>query len=234
MQIQTVEDNDVLTRKAGEIVTRHIEKVTASGDRLTVFLSGGSTPVPLYNQLSEAELEWEMVDIAQVDERWVAPDSEGSNAKLIRETLLRNKAEDASFTSMKTTHETPQDAEDLVNAFYEPLMQPHSLAILGMGTDGHVASWFPESEGTEKAMDCKGPYHVSAVTAKKSEVTGDHLNRMTLTIQALKNCSTLLLLTKGDAKKEVLEKAIDGDPALPASQLIQCLGNRLTILHAEG
>src|SRR5688500_1661679 len=67
---------------------------------VSLFLSGGSTPTPLYRALAQVTLAWHRVNIAMVDERFVPATDESSNEKLLRETLLREQAAVADFTGM--------------------------------------------------------------------------------------------------------------------------------------
>src|SRR5690606_41716658 len=39
--------------------------------RARLLLSGGSTPAPVYGALAKAPLDWQRVDVALVDERWL-------------------------------------------------------------------------------------------------------------------------------------------------------------------
>lgn len=199
-----------------------------------LLLSGGSTPGPVYQNLSKMDLDWKNVNIGLADERWVHEDDSGSNAALIRRTLLQKKAKAANFIPMKTDDQTAKSGQDHVNAAYAKLITKNSLAVLGMGTDGHICSWFPQSVGLNRAVDPNNKNRVQAIGAKKSIVTGDYLERMTLTLSALSTCTSILLLITGDEKRNVIKRAFENNNTdLPISHLIHKVDpGCLTILHA--
>ncbi|NNC37260.1 MAG: 6-phosphogluconolactonase [Hyphomonadaceae bacterium] len=222
--------NDVHSA-AYDFVEERLKLATANKRKTSLFLSGGSTPGPIYQNLSKAKLPWSRIKIAQVDDRWVPLSSKGSNAAMIKRTLLRHKAANAKFFRMKSRHKSPWAGQDKVNDDYSALPMDNSIAILGMGADGHVCSWFPAAKGLSNALDPANDNLVQAVTAKKSKVTGPYLDRITLTLSALKQCGSLLLIISGDEKQRVLNKAL-ADPTsdLPVGHLLRSCGNRLTIM----
>lgn len=201
--------------------------------RTTLFLSGGSTPGPIYSRLSKQRLAWSRIAIAQVDERWVGLKNPGSNAALLHKTMLKNNAEKAKFVRMKSRHGQAAGGQDVINDKYEALTLNNSVAVLGMGMDGHVCSWFPGANGTNAAVDVANDNLVQAVLAKHSKVTGPYLERMTLTLSALQKCGSVLLLIKGEDKKALLQKAIQNRPrSLPVTHLLNGIGAPLTIMCA--
>ena len=115
-------------------------------------VSGGTTPVPLFNRLAEMELEWGRVTVSLVDERWVAADDPDSNENLVRSHLLRNKAAAASFIGMKNEAATAGSGEAVCEQRLREIPGPHDCLILGMGNDGHTASLFPGAANLEKAV----------------------------------------------------------------------------------
>src|ERR1700675_3596267 len=65
-----------------------------------LIVSGGSTPKRYFAALSDRDLDWTRVAVTLADERRVADDSPRSNARLVRERLLHNRAKAASFTPL--------------------------------------------------------------------------------------------------------------------------------------
>ena len=232
--LQVFQSQTTFIQAATNFMAAKVLDYTMQNQRTTMFLSGGSTPGPVYEQLSSYDLPWQQVDIALVDERWVNETNSGSNAALIRKTLVRNAAKSAEFFPMKSKHSSALKGQKIIETLYRPLLKSQCVAVLGMGPDGHTASWFSDAEGFSKAIDIKNTNAVQAIVARPTDVTGGYLERMTLSLNALGQCRSLLLLTKGLKKRDVLKQACKGQrPELPISYLIKAFDERLTILHLE-
>jgi len=176
-------------------------------------VSGGSTPAPLYRRLANAPLDWSRVTVVLVDERWVDAGMAGSNESFVRETLLTGAAADAAFVRLKTPADSPLYAVDEVEARLQGLPHTLDVAILGMGVDGHTASWFPRARGLDRALSRSGGL-VAAIQADRTDVTGPHTERMTLTFAALAEAKRLILLINGAAKRETLLQAAKDGPVV--------------------
>jgi len=186
-------------------------------------VSGGSTPKPLFEAISHEGLDWSRVQVALVDERWVGVDHPRSNEAFMKGALAKNRAAKARFVGMKTPHAVPQDAVEAVNDRYGAISQPFDSVLLGMGSDGHTASFFPEAEGLEAAMDPLQSRTCVALTAKKSDITGDEIDRMSLSASAIMAAKHTVLMITGEEKKHVLEQALQPGSELPAGRLAQML-----------
>lgn len=188
----------------------------------TLLVSGGTTPAPLYEALSKADLNWKKIKIALVDERWVDTDHTASNEALIRRTLLINNAKNAEFVGMKTSAKTAAAGVAATQENYAKLPQPFSLAIVGMGADGHTASLFPHADGLAGALNPDRPNLVAAIKAQQSEVTGPNTERMTLTLSALLKTERIIILFTGEDKLAVFNTAqrANNTHDMPISALI--------------
>lgn len=173
----------------------------------TLLVSGGTTPAPLYEALSKTELNWKKIKIALVDERWVDNDHSASNEALVKRSLLINNAKAAEFIGMKTSAIIASAGQAETEANYRRLPQPFSLAIVGMGPDGHTASLFPHAKGLEQALDLDNENLTAAITATQSEVTGPNTERLTLTLSALMKTDRLVILFTGEDKLTVFNAA---------------------------
>lgn len=174
-------------------------------DAATLLLSGGSSPVPVYQRLATADLDWDKVRVALVDERWVEPDHEASNERLLRQHLLQHRAARSALTAMKTADSTPQAGEEECNACYATLLMPYTVCVLGMGSDGHAASLFPHASGLPAALQSQ--QLCAAINATPSPATGDHVQRMTMTPWAILQAKTVMLLITGEDKWQVYQRA---------------------------
>ncbi|WP_444995773.1 6-phosphogluconolactonase [Aliikangiella sp. IMCC44359] len=199
-----------------------LEKAIQTRGKATFMVSGGSTPLPLYRSLSKAPLAWHKIDVGLVDERWVSPLDAKSNEKSIRQNLIVNNAANANFITMKTDATTADIAQLEVNQEYKKLDSPYDVTILGMGKDGHIASLFPNADGLKNALNNTNLL-CCAIKAKQSEVTGEQTERMSLTLNALKNSRLIKLIITGKEKLEVYQKAFSGNDhaSLPIRSIIQ-------------
>lgn len=172
-------------------------------------VSGGATPEALYRKLAERPLDWSRVTAVLVDERWVAPGEPGSNETFVQATLRTAKAENLDVIGLWSPTPSPREGLAAAEARLRRIEGPFDAAILGMGNDGHTASWFPKCDGLEDALSTAGA-RLCAVRAKKSQVTGDHLDRMTMTLGAVARARAICLVLAGDDKRATFERASTG------------------------
>ncbi len=176
-------------------------------------VTGGSSPGPVYDRLKGADLDWSHVAITLSDERWVDTTSPDSNARLIRERLLRGRAAAARFVCLKGEETDPVHGAWAADLKIAPL-QPFDAVLLGMGEDGHIASLFPGSPVLEQGLD---PAGARLVLHTPAGVPAPLEDRVTLTLPALIHAGLILVLTSGQAKRAILER--DGDE--PVHHLIR-------------
>jgi 6-phosphogluconolactonase len=200
-------DRDDLIAALTEVCSNAIGEALATRNRATVALSGGTTPAPLYRALSHRPLDWQRVTFALVDERWVSSDHDGSNERLLRESLAAAIAAGAHVEPMKTAAGTPAEALADVEPRYSAL-RPFDLIVLGLGADGHTASWFPHSGGLAEALDPARGASVAAIRAAGSPVAGAYVERMTLTRPAVAEARTVVLMITGADKRAAYESAL--------------------------
>ncbi|MEM1112210.1 MAG: 6-phosphogluconolactonase [Pseudomonadota bacterium] len=176
-------------------------EIQREGDA-SLAVSGGSTPKGVFRRLSNAPLDWSKIDITLVDERWVPPDHADSNERLARENLLRGRAAAAHFVGLKTDHADARDGLVEASEGLASIRRPLTLTILGMGGDGHTASWFPKANNLADLLDPSGQQALGAC----DPVTAPH-QRITLTLPAVLRSREVLLHIVGTDKRRVLESA---------------------------
>jgi 6-phosphogluconolactonase len=88
--------------------------------------------------------------------------------------------------------------------------------VLGMGTDGHTASFFPDAANLDALLDTEQPRRVVAAHAPSA---GEP--RLTLTLPVLTGARFLALHIEGQEKKAVLEAALAPDGDKPVSAIFR-------------
>ncbi len=85
-------DDGLLAEFVPLLVAQLQAAIVARGQAYLV-VSGGRTPLPLFQQLAQAPLDWSRVTVCLADERWVAADHDASNERLVREHLVNAKGQ---------------------------------------------------------------------------------------------------------------------------------------------
>ena len=205
---RTFGDKDELALALADAVATNLSTGIAMRGRAALALSGGSTPARFFRALSQrADVDWSKVTVTLVDERWVDESSDRSNARLVKANLLQGPAAAAAFVPLWQGGDEP-DAAGIARANAAIAAIPVlDAAILGMGNDGHTASFFPGGDTLEEALTVEGP-----VLAIRAPGAGEP--RVTLTLRRLVAAEALYLHIEGNEKAEVLDKALgDGDVA---------------------
>ena len=215
------QQNDCQKALAQELaldIVQQLNKAIDSKGQAVIAFSGGSTPKPLFEALQSSDIDWTKVVVTLVDERWVPIGHELSNAGFLIDNLLSKLSAIPKFVPLFNISAAAMNAEmSLISVLSEychttksTLGRPREfdVVILGMGGDGHTASIFPDCDGIEAALDENSADHVCAIMAHKSKVTGDNLERITLSFAGLLQSKKLILLITGDEKLDVYRQAL--------------------------
>jgi 6-phosphogluconolactonase len=213
--MQKFDDKEILARSLASEITHQLDRAINGNDHATLAVSGGSTPVSFFKELSQSELDWHKVTITLVDERWVNEDHERSNAKLVNEHLLQNRASFANFTPLFENTKDPDDAVTIVEPRLANLPRPFDVVILGMGLDGHTASFFPDATELADALNPRTQATVYPIHSPSIEEP-----RMTLTLPIVSQARFVALHIEGNDKRDVLEKTVNEKEELPIHQVI--------------
>ncbi|MGY3233105.1 6-phosphogluconolactonase [Luteibacter sp. HA06] len=191
---------------AKDIASKLDAAVKARG-KASIAVSGGSTPKLLFAVLAEQEIEWSKISVTLVDERWVDETSDRSNAALVKKHLISHEAHVATFLPLfDAAHADDVDAALAdVGKRVDALGKPFDVVVLGMGPDGHTASFFPGGDHLAQALDLDGKQSVLSMRAKDA---GEP--RITLSLPRVLDTRALYLHIEGNDKKEILDKAIAG------------------------
>ena len=163
-----------------------------------IALTGGSTPRPVYERLSELELDWPSWHVWWSDERLVPPDDPESNERVAREALLSRVP-------------VPEEQIHPLRSLEVQLPERFDLVLLGLGHDGHTASLYP---GHEAELADPGPL----VEVPVPGLAPPH-PRLSFSLAYLNAQPLLALLVSGEEKRDVLFRVLAGDESLPAGRL---------------
>jgi 6-phosphogluconolactonase len=194
-----------LSHKIVEILKQGIK----SNGRASLAVSGGRTPVPLFDALSDLKLDWSSVDLTLVDDRWVESSHEDSNEKLVRAHLIKNKAKKINFVPLKNNNKTAKDGHKLSEELLQKVKSPFDVVVLGVGSDGHTASLFPCSDELTEGMNLNNPCRLIATSPKTAPY-----ERMSLTAKAIIDSKNIFLHLNGSGKLHTLELAMTNKDAM--------------------
>ena len=182
-----------------------IESALDARGQALIALPGGKTPIPIYEKLAKAKIDWKKVTIIPTDDRLVAMTDPLSNAAMIAKAFLPKGARVLPITTDKAAdHRMAGKAAD---ARLQELHWPLDLVWLGVGADGHTASIFP---GPDLDEALNGPNARRAVGVLPDPLPADApVARVTLTKAAIISARTLMLVVTGNDKRKLIERAIE-------------------------
>lgn len=193
-------------------------------------LSGGSSPFPIYERLAKSDLDWARVSIFTVDERFVDSESPLSNIAALKQAFL---ATQASVLPLFDNIDDLSSAASQANNRLQSLDWPPDLVWLGMGTDGHFASIFPGPDFDTALSPMDG---AKAISVHPDPLPADApVPRISLTAPAIADARHLILTIAGEAKKAVLDHAMElGEASVtPIGRFMASLKRPISIYWTE-
>lgn len=182
-----------------------LEKDLCENGQSTFIVSGGSSPVQIFKDLSAMQAKWSDINISLVDDRVVDTNHDDSNEKLVNNVLIKDEAKDANFISLCN------QSKDLLN-----LKRPFGIMLLGMGEDGHFASLFPKLiETNPEYFDLESDPEIFF-----TEPMGNPCHRrVSMNLSMILESKDIFLLVSSEKKLEVLNQA-KSDKSLPLYYLL--------------
>ncbi|MEM7084364.1 MAG: 6-phosphogluconolactonase [Pseudomonadota bacterium] len=193
-------DREIASASLCDQIVQILEQAIRRRGEASLVVSGGTSPARFFELLSQASLPWHKVSIIPSDERLVPLDSDERNERMISNALSQGVAGDAKIVSLVSDVERPERTEDFANNNLANIARPFDAVILGMGSDGHTASLFPDATNLNDAL-------ASNQLCAIQNVPSQQRVRISLTPSALLSARHLKLLMFGEAKKTVLESA---------------------------
>jgi 6-phosphogluconolactonase len=231
---QTPED---LFEAAAQFVVQSLTFQPDSGKTYSVALSGGSTPQRLFARLAaepyRSQVDWSSIRIFWGDEREVPPDHSESNFRMAKENLL-DRVPIPPDQIFRMEGERP--AQEAAVRYEKVLQRAFSLKskegvprfdliLLGMGSDGHTASLFPETPVLKETEQW-----VAAPWVEKF-----HAHRITLTPPVFNAAKRVLFVVGGSDKDKAAEAVLEGpfQPNRYPAQIVNPVGEVVWLLDRE-
>ncbi len=216
-------DKEMMFMAVANQIAGELRAGLKSHDRVTFAVPGGTTPGPIFHDLSGVDLDWGRVNVMLTDERWVPQTHARSNTRLIRELLLTDRAAGAVYVPLYAKADRPEDViDDLAEAVRREL--PITVLLLGMGADMHTASLFPGADRLDDALADDAP-PLMAMRAPGADEP-----RITLTAPVLQGAMTTHVVITGTDKRAALERA---ETLTIAEAPIQLVLDEATVHWAE-
>lgn len=188
-------DADSLARTLTDRIASSLRSALDARGIASLVVSGGTSPVKMFELLRAESLDWSCVCVALADERWVDPTDPGSNEKLVRDVLLKGPAATARFQGLKNGSPTPDMGAVSAWETFARVPRPFDAVVLGMGDDGHTASLFPGSPNLSSALN---PFAVAGCVGMRAPVSPQP--RLSLNLSALLDSRRVMILITGAAK----------------------------------
>lgn len=199
-------EQETLIEALSQSILANLQKAIDEKGKASLIVSGGSTPKPLFEKLRKAVFPWDKVSVGLCDERWVDVSKEESNEHFVKKYLLQEEAAKAHFTGMYCKDTDVYTAQKVCSKKMKEMLSPFDVLILGMGTDAHTASLFPENIKLEEAFDLKNQNFCIAIEPITAPYT-----RMSLSRWAILGAKHIYIHFEGKEKFAVYEEAIAGE-----------------------
>lgn len=201
MKLIEYPDRDALMLDLAGVLAEELEMALLHEDRVTFVVPGGTTPGPVFDALSVANLDWSRIDVMLGDERWVPQTSDRSNTRLLKERLLTGRAAAATLLPLYAEAPAPEDKLDELIERVRPAL-PINVLLLGMGADMHTASLFPGADRLDDALSPDAPVLLPM------RAPGAPEPRVTLTAPVLAGALAIHLVITGQDKRQALDTAL--------------------------
>jgi 6-phosphogluconolactonase len=202
-QLEVLPDAKAAARRGAELIAESAAEAIAARGGFSLAASGGTEPWEMYRRLAELDIDWERVDLFQVDER-VAPDGDPDRNL----THLLESLPEAARARVRPMPVTGDDLQRAAADYAQQLPERLDLVHLGLGPDGHTASLVPGDPVLE-------------VDDRRVAITGEYMGhrRMTLTYPELGRARRVLWLITGGSKRDPLGWLMAGDGSIPAGRV---------------
>lgn len=214
-QFRKFKNTDEYAKAAAQVIEDFILEKLKDQKIVRVALSGGSSPIPVYEALAKSNILWSRVALFLVDERYVPLNSKASNYKMIDDVLasqVKNLRKFYHYNTRDPIATIVDQYQKTLEQFDHPLFD---LVVLGLGADGHTASLFPNDPAL---------HETSRLVAHTTSPDANTKDRMTLTFPAILDSQKIIFLIQGEDKQKTVadfthqKKTVD---ELPAQKILE-------------
>tara|TARA_B100002019_G_C21188863_1_gene557700 strand:+ start:527 stop:1144 length:618 start_codon:yes stop_codon:yes gene_type:complete len=202
--------------KHSSLILDLLDQSVKSKGFASFIVSGGSSPVAIFQEMSQMNADWSNIDVSLVDDRVVDPTHTDSNEKLVNDLLITNNASNANFISI---------CNDTVSL--KGLNRPYTVMLLGMGEDGHFASLFPSLIKSNKEY-----FNLFAEPdIFFTEPMGSPCHsRVSMNLNMILQSENIFLLVSSKKKYDILKQA-EFDKSLPLYYLLNQNKKKINIIQ---
>ena len=225
-EIYCCHDVQEAARLGADLIATQLRQQLESRSRVTLFLSGGKSPVVLFEQLAKIDLDWQRIETHLVDERFAPAQPQDQNATLLQRYFLQGNAKESSFHPL-LIDESLEHCIQTANARTAAVARP-DLVVLGMGLDGHTASLFPGAPEYGQALQTGAHYialHPSTAPYP----------RISMSLFWLQQARSVMLFIPGAEKQQAYDYFVTQRQGIsPLPTLFDALGTNATVIVTGG
>ncbi|MEY4317940.1 MAG: hypothetical protein RI902_1748 [Pseudomonadota bacterium] len=215
-------DADLLAFELAQDIAQRLHAALQMHGKAVLSVSGGKSPIALFEALRIHAIDWSKVVITLVDERCVPNTHPDSNAHLVQQHLLQDAAQVATLVPM--VNETFDISDPIQQAAWASAQLqnagPADVLVLGMGADGHTASLFPDAPNLAQALDLHNTQGCVDITLAHPPANAPY-PRVTQTLAHLLTAKHIVLPISGNDKRNTLQRAWShAQNALPVSHVL--------------
>ncbi len=197
----------------------HALQILSEQTNALIGLAGGSTPMATYAEFAQALLPWSRIQLTLIDERFVPLTDAQSNEANIALAFSGIKAQLGGWHGLMHDSLAIEQVAARANQDFRALQQAMDMVVIGMGSDGHIASLFVESADYQHAMDLQCTEAVLPIRFAEQD---DKIDRISFSLVELLKAKKIFICITGDEKRRVLEQSLDGNaPEYAVAQLLK-------------
>lgn len=200
MEIRVAFDAGTAAIDAAHWVARKLRNTTQRRGLAALAVSGGTTPAEMFSELVAQDVSWTTVTVWQVDER-IAPDASSDRNSALLDVF------EAVGADVRLMPVTEPDLRKAAAHYADGLPTRFDVVHLGLGADGHTASWLPGDPVADEpeSVVLTSEYHGA--------------RRMTLTPSVVNAARHRLVLATGEDKAAAMRGWLLRNEALPIERL---------------